>query len=282
MPTTNSATPSGGYGVTGVNSSSDAISAAIAPPTSVNPVVSTSRCEKRRTSTPAITPNTVAVTAAGSSASPARNGPYPCTSWKYCDRKNTRPGQAEHRQQVGGDHAGEPRVAEQPDVDQRVGQPQLAADEQRQRRGAEHPGGDDVGTDAVRDAGEALLDRIDHTEHADHGQRHTGQIPRTGLGVAVFGQQHDAADDQNHHHRDVDQEDRAPPEVLEQHAADHGAERRAGGERRRPDADGDAALPLVGEQAPDQRERGRGQRRPRHPEQRAGGDQHLRRSSSRR
>ncbi len=42
------------------------MSVPIATPTSVNPAVRTSRCETYRTAIPASTPNTVAVTAAGS------------------------------------------------------------------------------------------------------------------------------------------------------------------------------------------------------------------------
>ena len=188
----------------------------------------------------------------------------------------------QHREEIGHHDAGEHGAAEQPDVDQRDGQAQLAAHEQRQRGGAEQCGQHRIDPDAMCGGRDALLDRVDDAQHADHGQADARQIPRPRFGVAVFGQQHQPADDQDDHRRDVDQEHRAPPEVFQQNTSDHRSECRAGRERRRPDADGDAAFALVREQPADQRQGGRSQRGTGQSQQGAGGDEHLRRRRVRR
>src|SRR3712207_8232014 len=46
------------------------------------------------------------------------------------------------------------------------------------------------------------------------------QVPGSGVLRARLGQQLDADEDQDGHHGQVDQEDRAPPEVLQQEPAD--------------------------------------------------------------
>ena len=65
------------------------------------------------------------------------------------------------------------------------------------------------------------------------------------------------------HDRHVDEEDRAPPEVLEQQAADHRADGAAGAGDRRPHADGPAPLTRVAEDVGEQRQRGRHDQRAR-------------------
>ena len=64
-----------------------------------------------------------------------------------------------------------------------------------------------------------MTGRIVASDSAD-----AGQVEPPGVGVAVLGQQDRAGDQQQHHHRHAEQEHRAPPEVLQQHAADQRAD----------------------------------------------------------
>jgi hypothetical protein len=125
-------------------------------------------------------------------------------------------------------HTGEPAISEQPNIDQRDRQPQLPPHEQHQRGRSDNARRDDVDTQAV---GRPFLDGVDDTEHAQHRQPDTRQIPRSRLRISMLGQQHDAADEQDNHDGHVDQEHRAPPEVLEEEATEHGTERGARRER---------------------------------------------------
>src|SRR5918994_2067891 len=80
---------------------------------------------------------------------------------------------------------------------------------------------------------------------------------------------------QQDHHRHGDQEHRAPPEALQQQPAEQRPDGGAGREAGHPDADGHPALARVEEHVADQRQGRGGQGGPGHPEQGAGGDQHL-------
>ncbi len=163
-------------------------------------------------------------------------------------------------------------MPEEPHVEQRGGQGELAADEGVQRARAEQRGERHLPGHAV---GGRFLDGVHHADHADEGEADADQVPGAGDRVLGLGQQFDADEDQGDHHGEVDEEDRAPPEVLEQGSADDGSDGRAGRGGGAPDADGEAALPGVVEDVADQREGGRHQGRAGHAEQGPGDDHHL-------
>src|SRR5690606_16487854 len=137
---------------------------------------------------------------------------------------------------------------------------------------AEQSGGDGDPAEAV---GGRLLDRVDHGDHADQGQQDAGQVPGAGVRGAGLGEQPGADEDQDGHHGQVDQEDRAPPEVLEQEPAHDRSDGGAGGGGRAPDADGETAFARVVEEVADQREGGRHEGRSGDAEQGPRDDQHL-------
>ncbi len=79
---------------------------------------------------------------------------------------------------------------------------------------------------------------------------------RARRGVAGGGHEQLAEDQCDDHHGHVDQEDRAPPEVLEQPAAGHRADGDSHAGHGGPDGDGLPPLPAVGEHVGDDRQRG--------------------------
>ena len=138
--------------------------------------------------------------------------------------------------------------------------------------------GDDQPEGAVVD----VLAAGDLLQPVDAGkQRHQRERrPRRGREArgrrrGGVGQQPGREQDQQRHHRHPHQERRAPPEALEQRAAEDRADGHAAHEAGQPDAD---RLPhLLGplEHVPDHRHRRRHDRRAGDAEQRARQDQHL-------
>ena len=118
-----------------------------------------------------------------------------------------------------------------------------------------------------------LLDAVDGREDRRQRQHRAEHVERRAAAPLPLREQHGADDEQQRHRREVHEEHRAPPEVREQHAAEHRAETDAGGHHAGPDADRLAALALVVEQGPDHRHGRRHQGRAADAEQGAGGDQ---------
>jgi hypothetical protein len=183
------------------------------------------------------------------------------------------PGHRDADQDVHRHRGAERRGAEQPQVDQGVGDPQLPP-------GEHHSGGTPCdereqggGVDAALGG---PLHAVDQGEHRDDRQRRARDVEPARRRVADLGQQPRAHQQQQRHDGQVDQEHRAPPEVLQQHPRDERADHGAGGEGGDPQPDRDRALCRVGEQAAQQRQRGRHQGRTRDPEQCAGEYQQLR------
>jgi hypothetical protein len=77
-------------------------------------------------------------------------------------------------------------------------------------------------------------------------------IEPTGVRVAVLGQQQGTDQQQQGHHRHGDQQDRAPPEELQQHAAHQRTDRGPDRKARDPRTDGELALVRVVEHVADQ------------------------------
>ncbi len=199
-------------------------------------------------------------------------GPPALDELQVLGEEEHQPRQAQDGQQVGQDRPAEAPAAEQPHVEQRPRHRQLAAHEPVERGGAQQARGERGPHEPVRGG---LLDGVHDTDHADQGEGDAQQVPRAGVGVAGLGQQLRADDDQDGHHGQVDQEDRAPPEVLQQEPADDRADRRTGGGGGAPDADGEAAFARVVEEVPDQGEGGGHQGGARDAEQRPGEDHQL-------
>ncbi len=180
-------------------------------------------------------------------------------------------GQAEDGQQVGEDRAGEAPVVEEPHVQQWLGQPELAPYERHEGEDADDGRTGYAPARAVR---RRLLDGVDDADHADEGEHDAEQVPGAGGRVLRLGDHLDADDHQDGHDRQVDQEDRTPPEVLQQHPADDRADGRARGGHGAPDADGEAAFARVVEEVADEGEGGRHQGGTGDAEQRPGRDHH--------
>ncbi|ESU47490.1 Fe2+ transport system protein B [Streptomyces sp. HCCB10043] len=163
--------------------------------------------------------------------------------------------QRQHGQHDAADGGGEGRAGEHRDVDQRMPAALLPADEEDQERETEGQRAERDRIQEPRPAAQAL-DAQDDAQHPGRGHQRAQYVPRAVVPAARFGQQ-PAAERQDHgHQRDVDQEDRAPPEVLDQEAAD---DRPGGGADRGdrgPHPDGERPLPPVGEDLAQDRQRG--------------------------
>ena len=165
---------------------------------------------------------------------------------------------AEHRLQVGGEEVhdahqreeherdrdarrAEAQVAEHADVEHRVVGVALPGDERRDDRRAGREGRED------HRAAPAALGRLDQgpDDGAEAGDRQAGagQVDLGRLGVTRIRHEHDGADQARGHDGQVDQEDAAPGEVLDQEAAGDRSDRDAEPRHRGPD--GDRLRPLV-------------------------------------
>ena len=145
--------------------------------------------------------------------------------------------------------------------------------------GAEHQ---DAADEARHDhrVGPALGRRLDdRPQQGDEARRSTAPR-RAGRGGGPSGRATAAAgtgpaDEGDDAHRDVDEEHRAPPEVLQQEAADHRADGAAGAGDGGPDADGPAPLAWVAEDVGEQRQGGRHDQRGADAHERPGDDQRV-------
>ena len=118
----------------------------------------------------------------------------------------------------------------------------------------------------------AVDDAVHQQAEAGDGQQHPGDVHPAGSRVAGVGYHGQHRDQPGRHHRYVDQEDRAPPEVFEQQPADHRSDGDAEPDGARPGTDRAGALPRV-EDVGDDRERRRQYRGAADAHQRAGGDE---------
>ena len=89
-------------------------------------------------------------------------------------------------------------------------------------------GEDRQGGHWVEPALRRLLEPIDHGE--DGNQRHGGrdQVEFTSVGVAVLGEDPRPEDEEKRHHRQGEEENRAPPEPLQQETSGDRADGAAG------------------------------------------------------
>ena len=166
----------------------------------------------------------------------------------------------------------EPAAAEQPQVDQGIGERLLSTHEEEADAEAEE---DREQRSLLESARGDLLQPVDQCQHGDDGEAGADEIQATGVRVAILRQQPRAEREQQKHHGHSDEKDGAPPEELEQQPAQQRAQRGTDGEARRPHADRERPLLGVEKHVPDERERRRGERRRGHSEQRARHDQHL-------
>ncbi len=161
-------------------------------------------------------------------------------------------GRRHHARREGG-------VAEDREVEQREGQARLAAHEEDARHHGDdkRPGRHQPGLTDMR----RFLDR-DHQRRQRHERLQRGdQIPWLAMVGLTLRRDDQCREERNDDHRHVDQEDRSPPEMLQQEAADDRAERTADDRQRSPDRNGDVALALIEEGHPDQGQRRRHHRR---------------------
>lgn len=184
-------------------------------------------------------------------------------------------GRAHHREGGDGVHADAGAEAAPPEEgpgDHGVVTGALAAHEEPPEGQA---GGEAAGVQRGEALGGDLLEPVDHRQHGGRRQRHAQQVEAAGRRVRELGDQHGDQDQQEQHRGHVDQEDGAPPEVVQHHPAEHRAQGDAAGHGTGPDRDGLAALLVVLEEVAYEGERGRHQGRTADAEQDAGGDQHV-------
>jgi hypothetical protein len=95
-------------------------------------------------------------------------------------------------------------------------------------------------------------------EHRTQRHRCAQEIEAAGIWVPVLGEDPRPEDEKQGHHRQCHEKDRAPPEVLQKKAADHGADSATCGECGDPEANRPGALVRVWEHVEYQGEGGRG------------------------
>ncbi len=123
------------------------------------------------------------------------------------------------------------------------------------------------------------LDRVDQREDAGHREHDAEDVEGIGGRSPVLRDQARAEDEEQDEHRNVDEEDHAPPEVVQQNTADDRAHRASAGERRGPNADRATALAGVREHVGDERQARRQQGRAADAHQGARRDQDAGRGS---
>ncbi len=178
--------------------------------------------------------------------------------------QQTHAGGGEGDDRVARDGGPEGGAGEQRQVDERMFDAALSPDEQGQEEQPERERPDRPGVDPVLDE---AFDRVDQAEDRHEGQQRPGQVESGSGGVARFGDEEGAGQEQQGHEGQVDQEDRAPGEELQQRATDDRSGDGPSGEGHGPGSDGGGPLPGVGEHHPDQGERGGRQGRPGQSEQ---------------
>ncbi len=182
--------------------------------------------------------------------------------------------QRQHRQHDAPHRRAERRPPEHREVHQRMRTPPLPPYERDQQARADHQRQhrERVGH---RLAAAQPLHAQDHAEQPGRRHQRADDVPGPGAVALGLGQQQPPHREADQHQRDVDEEDRAPPEVLQQEPAEQRPDRRADRGHGAPDADGQRPLPPVGEDLPQDRQRGRHDHRAADAEQRTGQDQHV-------
>jgi hypothetical protein len=147
---------------------------------------------------------------------------------------------------------GEHRVREQADVEHRVRCGELAEHEagssdDRHRKAQPE--------EEVRTRSQAVFDGEDERCEGEHRQDDGERVEATRVRVARFGQQNSGRRDEERDERQVDEEDRAPVEVLEQKTAEDRPQSGTTGEHRSPGGDRDATVLVMVEDIADERQR---------------------------
>ena len=197
----------------------------------------------------------------------ARHQLQPLAEHQLHAQQRSRRGQCSHHR-----HA-ERGVAEQFQVQQRVGAAALAAHKDGQKRRAQHQGQQRHGP--VRRGLARFLDGVG-AGHQTHHHLQAGDAVPGALAVAARGG--DIAPGQrqrDQHNGHVDQEHRTPPEMFQQCAAHHRTEGRAARRHRGPDADGQGAFLVIAKAQSDHRQRGRHHHGGAHAQQRTRRNQHA-------
>ena len=191
---------------------------------------------------------------------------------KVLGEEEQQPDEGEDGHGVGGHGRGEGAVPEQGDVDQRGGEGALPAQEPPARRQPEGEGGHRGDGET---GGENLLDGLHQRDDGHHRQHRRQQVDPSLPGVARLRQQPQPARDHRDHDGNVDEEDAAPREVLQERPTDDRPDGGPGRRARRPDCDGPRPLLPVGKHRTDEGQRRRHDRRAADPQQGPGRDQQL-------
>ena len=181
---------------------------------------------------------------------------------------------AERRDQRGHDGDPEPAVIEQAEIDQGRGAAALSPHEPDERCRADHGRRRGRGKE-----GSCMATSLTAKARSTSPTRISSEpeVPAHVASALAAGNEDEGGGESGGSDGNVDQEDRAPPEMFQQRAADQRRDRRAARGHRAPQADRQGALPVVGEgQLNDRQGRGHHHRRT-DRKQGAGGDQQHRR-----
>ncbi len=163
---------------------------------------------------------------------------------------------AGHREEHQGDRGSgrrQPRIAEQPDIERWIRDPRLVPPETSQDGNAAGDRPQHVTADPR--SGVAALDDAVHDKHeASDRQQHPEIVDLSWIQALGLRDQQQDRSYPGGRERHIDQEDRSPPEMVEQQAARDRADRNRHADCCRPDADGTSPFPRV-EDVGDDRQR---------------------------
>ena len=199
---------------------------------------------------------TMSTAANGTVRSPAASGAVAEQHLQVLGQQEDRAEQAEVDGGHGDARAGEAGVAEHAEVEHRLGGARLV----RGRSSAMHHDPHRDGAERARRGPPSLPPRITPYTSAIRPTIDSAPPPRSRrrcTGSRDSGTHERDAREREHDHRDVHEEDRAPVEVLEQHAAGERAEGDADARGAGPDRDRPLALDRLGEHVRDDRQRRR-------------------------
>src|SRR6185437_2503450 len=178
----------------------------------------------------------------------------------------------EEIERVDGERHGYRGAPEEAEIEKRVAQCALPAQEPRAERNPDDRG------QARREWTSALryeLDAVDDRQHRNDRQNGADEVEPSGVGVLVFGQQKRPGDQQQRHDGYGSEEDSTPPKAGQDHSADGGPDHPAQRKARYPDTYREGFLLSVAEHVADERECRWRHGRARDPEQCASGDEHT-------
>ena len=187
-----------------------------------------------------VAPAAIAAKVSGSSRSPVSSGLRPSTSWRYWTAISSRPtraSMARTMQPTEVEKAGLANIRMSISGCARRFCRRTKSDEQRAAQRTAAPA---VARPSSASPAPSRFTPRTTPSTPGRGHQRAEHVPGAVVAAPRLGQQQPAERQDHGHQRDVDQEDRAPPEVLDEEAAEHRSDGRADRGDRGPDADRDA------------------------------------------